>query len=78
MKNQFAIEILEDGTISVDSDSFDPTVHKSADDFVRMLGEMMAGPVVVREKRSHAKTHLHVGKGIDISAHTHDGHTHSH
>lgn len=78
MKNQFKIEVLEDGTISVDSDSFDPTVHKSADDFVRYLGELMGGTVVVKEKRSHAKTHLHVGKELDISAHTHDGHTHSH
>jgi len=59
MKNRFNIEILEDGTISVDSESFDPTVHKSADDFVRYLGEMMGGEVVVKEKRSHAKHHHH-------------------
>jgi truncated hemoglobin YjbI len=59
MKNQFNIEILEDGTISVDSDSFDPQVHKSADEFVRFLGEMMGGEVVVREKRSHAKQYHH-------------------
>jgi len=59
MKNQFNIEILEDGTISVDSDSFDPQVHKSADDFVRYLGEMMGGQVTVKEKRSHAKHHHH-------------------
>ena len=69
MKNQFKIEILEDGTISVDSDSFDPTVHKSADEFVRYLGEMMGGQVVVKEKRTHAKSHTH----------THaDGTTHHH
>ena len=65
MKNQFKIDILEDGTISVDSDSFDPTVHKSADEFVKMLGEMMGGTVTVKEKRSHAKAHSH-------------GHTHEH
>ena len=59
MKNQFKIEILEDGTISVDSDSFDSTVHKSADEFVKMLGEMMGGAVTVKEKRSHAKAHSH-------------------
>ncbi len=76
MKNQFKIEILEDGTISVDSDSFDATVHKSADDFVRMLGELMGGEVMVREKRKHAKAHVHVGTELDISRHTHDGHTH--
>ena len=65
MKDQFKIEILEDGTISVDSDSFDPTVHKSADAFVKMLGEMMGGAVTVKEKRSHAKAHSH-------------GHSHEH
>lgn len=67
MKNAFQIEILEDGTISVDSESFDPTVHKSADDFVRFLGEIMGGEVVVREKRSHAKAHHH-----------HHDHSHGH
>lgn len=76
MKNQFNIEILEDGTISVDSDSFDPTVHKSADDFVRYLGEMMGGQVTVKEKRSHAKTHIHVGQ--TIHEHDHGHHHHSH
>lgn len=76
MANQFKIEILEDGTISVDTEGFDATVHKSADDFVKYLGEMMGGAVVVKEKRSHAKSHLHVGKTLDISHHTHDGHTH--
>jgi len=78
MKNQFKIEILEDGTISVDTEGFDGTVHKSADEFVEMLGKLMGGEVTVKEKRSHAKAHLHVGKALDISEHTHDGHTHSH
>jgi hypothetical protein len=73
MKNQFNIQILEDGTISVDSGSFDPTVHKSADDFVKYLGELMGGQITVREKKSHAKTHIHVGKEL----HEHeDGHVH--
>jgi len=65
MKNQFNIEILDDGTISVDSDSFDPQVHKSADEFVSYLSKMMGGKVVVKEKRTHAK-------------HRHHNHTHEH
>lgn len=73
MKNEFKIEILEDGTISVDSDSFDPTVHESADDFVLYLGKLMGGTVVVKEKRSHSKTHIHVGAALHEME---DGHQH--
>ena len=69
MKNTFKIEVLEDGTISVDTEGFDAAVHKSADDFVKMLGELLGGPVTVKEKRSHAKSHTHT--------HSHD-HTHHH
>ena len=73
MNNQFKIEILEDGTISIDSDSFDPTVHKSADDFVLYLGKLMGGTVVVKEKRTHSKTHIHVGAALHEME---DGHQH--
>jgi truncated hemoglobin YjbI len=65
--NKFNVEILEDGTISVDSDDFDPQVHKSADEFVKYLSELMGGEVVVKEKRTHAKHHHH-----------HHGHGHTH
>jgi len=68
MKNQFKIEILEDGTISVETESFDPQVHAQADELVRHLGKLMGGKVEIREKRSHAKQHSH---GHDHAHHHH-------
>ena len=52
-KNEFEIEILEDGTISVTTDGFDGTVHKSADEFVKTLGDMLGGPVVIKKRKRH-------------------------
>jgi len=59
MKDTFQIEVLEDGTLSIDTDGFTPQQHQQADEFVAELGKLMGGEVVVKEKRSHAKQHGH-------------------
>jgi len=58
-KNSFNINILEDGALSINTDDFSPEVHKQADEFIKYLGELMGGEVVVKEKHTHSKQHQH-------------------
>ena len=62
--NEFQIEILEDGKISIRSvGSFDKTVHRDADEFLEMIKELAGGEVEVKKLQpglgQHTHTHQH-------------------
>ena len=52
------IDILEDGTIRVETDQISPANHLNADQFLKFLAEL-AGGEVVKTKNRHAHTHHH-------------------
>ena len=64
--NKFSIEILEDGKISIDSNSFDGKVHADADKFLKVLKELMGGPTETIKKKGE---HVHLVNGAKISHH---------
>ena len=68
MKNDLIqYEILEDGTVSVDTDAISGTNHISADKLLARLFDFVGGPVSVKKKsrlgHSHAHDHQHVAGG---------------
>ena len=68
MSDTIQWEILEDGTVSVTTDTISGQNHLSADELLDQLGDMLGGEV----KRKKRKGHVHAGHG-----HKH-GQTHTH
>jgi hypothetical protein len=68
-KGEMTIEILEDGTIKVQTNDMSGPAHKAADDFLSMIGRL-AGGEVTEEKIGHAHQHQH--------SHSHEGEHHHH
>ena len=66
--------ILEDGTISIDTDEISGTNHASADELLKSLFDAMGGERTAKAKgrlgRQHAHTHDHA------HGHDHGGHHH--
>ena len=58
MSDKMKMEILEDGTITVDTDGVSGKNHKSADEFLAMIEEMTGGGRVTK-KKAHAHKHKH-------------------
>ena len=69
--DKFTIEVLEDGTIKTETDQVSQANHQNAENFLKEMGRLCGG-LVKRVRRIAAN------RTIDISAHTHDGHTHTH
>ena len=69
--DKMVIEILEDGTLKVTTDKISTPNHLGAENFLKEMGRLCGG-LVKRVRRIAAN------RTIDISAHTHDGHTHTH
>lgn len=66
--NEIRMKILKDGTISIDTDSFEEEVHQQADELINETCEMLGGERKVIDRKSGGQhTHTHTG-----------GHTHSH
>ena len=63
------LEILSDGTISVDFDSYSSQNHQNADDFLDELEDLLGSKPVIR-KRKRVGRHTHIKNGRKI--------THSH
>jgi len=55
-------EILEDGTISVMTDGISGTNHKSADELLEGLADMIGGDIVVEQRKGHV--HKHQGSSV--------------
>jgi hypothetical protein len=68
-KGEMTIEILEDGTIKVQTNDMSGPGHKAADDFLSMIARL-AGGEVTEEKIGHAHHHQH--------SHSHEGEHHHH
>ena len=61
-------EILEDGTVTIDTDQISGPNHLSADELLRQLSDLLGGGVEVRHKKSSLHQHSH--------SHDHDHHHH--
>jgi len=61
-------EILEDGTITTETDKVSGKNHQSADELLDQLADMMGGKIEIKKKQGHVHTH----------SHTHGGHHHTH
>lgn len=57
-KDEFNIEILEDGQIKFDTGAFSGKNHASAEEFLKMIEEM-AGGEVQRTPKKEGKHHHH-------------------
>ena len=59
------IEILADGTISLDFGSYASQNHQNADDFLDELEDLMGSkPIVRKKKRAHQHVHVKNGQRI--------------
>jgi hypothetical protein len=65
--DEIKIEILEDGTIRVETDAVSPANHVNAEAFVKFLADL-AGGKSTRTRRGHHHGHGHT--------HTHEEETH--
>lgn len=63
-------EVLEDGTITIDTEGISGKNHLSADQMLEALAEMIGGKVEVKHKHGHLAAHSH--------SHGDIGHRHSH
>ena len=50
-------EILEDGTVSITTDGISGTNHKSADELLESLADMIGGDVVIEKRKGHVYKH---------------------
>ena len=70
-KDVIRYEVLEDGTISIETDRVSGVNHVSADEMLAQLDAVMGGTRKTRKREGHEHKHASVGK------HTHDhGHVH--
>lgn len=61
MADTFEIIIEEDGTISLKTDAISPVNHKSADEFLKHLNELVGGEVkTAKLPHGHGTHHHHV------------------
>ena len=52
-------EILEDGTVSIETDAISGANHHSADELLAALGDMLGGTTETKQKRGHVHKHRH-------------------
>ena len=58
MADKIKMEILEDGTITCETDGVSGKNHKSADEFLKMIEEMTGGESQMKKKK-HIHKHKH-------------------
>lgn len=56
------IKVLEDGTASIETDGISGTNHKSADELLDSLHELMGGERRTTSRKEHA--HAHHGQSV--------------
>jgi hypothetical protein len=67
--NEIRMRIEKDGTITVDTGSFEEEVHLSAENFVKEVFEAIGGEPKVIERKRPELEHSH----LDGVQHTHGG-----
>jgi len=65
-------EILEDGTITIETDKVSGKNHQSADEMLEQLAELIGGEVKIKKKKGHTHAHAH------SHSHSHKGYHHHH
>ena len=60
MSDTIKWEILEDGTVSIETDAISGQNHLSADELLESLAGMLGGPEKIEERKGHAHKHRHV------------------
>ncbi len=73
MRDAIRWEILEDGTVSIETDAVSGANHRSADELLEQLAELLGGAVEVKKR-----DRLNVSLRGALEAHAHDGHVHTH
>jgi hypothetical protein len=58
MADRIKIEILEDGTLSIETDSISGKNHMNADEFLKAIEKLSGGERTTKQKEKHA-THTH-------------------
>lgn len=59
-EDSFSVEILEDGTLRIETDTVSPVNHKSADEFLLFVSRMLGGSVTkTKKKQGHSQVHHH-------------------
>ena len=59
MSDAIKWEILEDGTVSIETDAISGQNHLSADELLESLAGMLGGPVKIEDRKGHAHKHRH-------------------
>ena len=59
MNDAIKWEILEDGTVSIETDQISEQNHLSADELLESLADMLGGPVKIEERKGHVHRHRH-------------------
>ena len=66
--NEIRMKILKDGTVSINTDSFEEEIHQQAEELIKETCEALGGErKVIEEKRDRQHSHTHTG-----------GHVHNH
>lgn len=62
-EDKISIEIMEDGTIKSETEGVAGVNHRSAEDFLKAMGDLVGGEVTRKKRpmRTHAHTHQHQG-----------------
>ena len=66
MSDAIKWEILEDGTVSVETDANSGTNHLTADELLDSLADMLGGPVEIKERKGHIHKHRHQTHGHQL------------
>jgi hypothetical protein len=55
----FTVEILEDGTMKIETDPISPANHANAEQFIQAVNRDLGGATERKGKGKHAHTHSH-------------------
>lgn len=58
-KVNFGVQVLDDGRIKVDTGDLKGPHHHSADGFMKLLSELMGGPIDVKSTKGLVHHHHH-------------------
>ncbi|MFH0901557.1 MAG: hypothetical protein V2A73_13095 [Pseudomonadota bacterium] len=59
MSDSIKWKILEDGTVSIETDQISGENHLSADELLESLADMLGGPMKIEERKGHVHKHRH-------------------
>ena len=66
MSDAIKWKILEDGTVSIETDQISGENHLSADELLESLADMLGGSVKIEERKGHVHRHRHHAHGHQL------------